>query len=128
MSHYFHFSTAAPHWTVFDISRYSCVQYITYISLDFLLYISRYIHTYYSPPTLSSSPSSSTPSPYSSPPRSPPPPSRSPSRSSSPPSSWLFYGQRCVPRSSDRLYLRIGLLVGYAQLVRTSFTQHFAML
>ena len=26
--------------------------------------------------------------------------------------------QRCVPRSSDRLYLRIGLLVGYAQLVR----------
>lgn len=45
MSHYFHFSTAAPHWTVFDISR-------------------------------------------------------------------------CVPRSSDRLYLRIGLLVGYAQLVQ----------
>ena len=26
--------------------------------------------------------------------------------------------ERCVPRSSDRLYLRMGLLVGYAQLVR----------
>jgi len=45
MSHYFHFSTAPPHWAVFDISR-------------------------------------------------------------------------CVPRSSDRLYLRMGLIVGYAQLVQ----------
>ena len=35
MSHYFHFSTAAPHWTVFDISRYTRGYHIYHIYLTY---------------------------------------------------------------------------------------------